>query len=94
MQIIQQAETKMKCIFCGNTTYFADKSKAYCVDCYCKLRNSAHTHDLPKNTPISPMPTGIGGAGVTKTLETLPNSITVPGSIVTTTIPTTGSFIC
>lgn len=46
-----------KCIFCGKVTYFEDKGTAYCIDCYCKLRNSAHTHDLPKNTPITPMPT-------------------------------------
>lgn len=55
-----QAVLKHTCIFCGTPTNFEDNQKAYCIDCYCKLRNSAHTHDapesLPKPLPISPMP--------------------------------------
>lgn len=56
---VEQASGKSeyKCIFCGTITYFEDEGKAYCIDCYCKIRNSAHTHELPKNTPINPLPT-------------------------------------
>ena len=46
------------CVFCGEYTNFQDKGNYYCIDCYVKLRNSAHTHDLPVNpqplTPVNP----------------------------------------
>lgn len=48
---------KFECIFCGTPTNFKDNDNAYCIDCYVKIRDSAHTH-LPVNPwPISPMPT-------------------------------------
>lgn len=51
------------CIFCGRGTNFKDNDKAYCIDCYCKLRETAHTHEgetgLPKPLKISPQPTTV-----------------------------------
>lgn len=48
------------CVFCGTGTNFEDKGRFFCIDCYVKLRNSAHTHDMPVNpqplTPLSPFP--------------------------------------
>lgn len=48
---------KYNCIFCDKLTNFKDGGNAYCVDCYVKIRNSAHTH-LPVNPwPVTPLPT-------------------------------------
>lgn len=48
---------EFECVFCGTPTNFKDNSTAYCIDCYVKVRNSAHSH-LPVNPwPVSPMPT-------------------------------------
>lgn len=50
-----QVDPKHYCVFCGEQTGFEDKGKYYCIDCYVKLRNSAHTHTLPVNPePITP----------------------------------------
>ena len=48
---------KFECEFDGVATNFKDNGHAYCIDCYVKIRNSAHTH-LPVNPwPINPRPT-------------------------------------
>lgn len=48
---------KFECEFCGTPTNFKDNNHAYCIDCYVKIRNSAHTH-LPVNPwPVTPQPT-------------------------------------
>ncbi len=51
------SKLKFECGFCGEPTNFKDNKMAYCVGCYVKIRNSAHTH-LPVNPmPINPLPT-------------------------------------
>jgi hypothetical protein len=85
---IKQANGKKeyKCIFCGKVTYFEDEGTAYCIDCYCKLRNSAHTHELPKNTPITPMPT---------TLPSIfPNTYPGPYKVNPGDFPRRGDIMC
>lgn len=52
---------KLSCDFCGTPTNFQEKGHDYCIDCYVKIRNSAHTHKdleaLPvRPSPINPMP--------------------------------------
>lgn len=48
---------KYECEFDGVPTNFKDNGHTYCIDCYVKIRNSAHTH-LPVNPwPVTPMPT-------------------------------------
>lgn len=49
---------KYECSFCGESTNFKDDDRAYCIDCYAKLRDSAHTHQIVNPLPvtITPMP--------------------------------------
>jgi hypothetical protein len=48
---------KYECLFCAAPTNFEDNGNAYCIDCYCKLRNSAHEHVVnPGQVTISPQP--------------------------------------
>lgn len=50
---------KHECAFCGTPTNFVDNEVAYCIDCYAKLRNSAHVHLQPQISPIpniNPLP--------------------------------------
>lgn len=55
-----KADLPYSCIFCATATGFKDGDKAYCIDCYVKLRDSAHIHigdGLPiKPNPINPNP--------------------------------------
>lgn len=46
---------KFHCIFCSTPTNFKDNGKAYCIDCYVKIRDSAHTHKI-NPTPVDPAP--------------------------------------
>jgi hypothetical protein len=50
------SKLKLECCFCNTPTNFEDLGKAYCIDCYVKLRDSAHTHPMPSNVPLTPMP--------------------------------------
>lgn len=55
---MSETKLKYKCAFCTTPTNFEDNKVAYCIDCYCKLRNSAHQHVFaePRPLPIAPMP--------------------------------------
>lgn len=55
--LIKMVGTELHCVFCEATTRFKEKGKAYCIDCYVKLRNSAHYHEIKDGeVQIEPKP--------------------------------------
>jgi hypothetical protein len=59
--ILATEDQPKKCRFCHAETWFVDADEPYCIDCYCKLRNSAHTHQVvnPQPVVINPLPTTV-----------------------------------
>lgn len=47
---------RLACLFCGRGTNFEDGGKTYCIDCYCKIRNIIHKHEVinPHMSPSFP----------------------------------------